>query len=79
MKLFATTTQAAKAAYVSNNTLVQWCEQRLIKSFRFDAPGGHRRVDVESLRSFLAEHDVPLDAVDQLIAELRERRDARKH
>lgn len=55
---FLTSHEVAALVRVSPSAVLRWIDQGLLKAFR--TPGGHRRVDLAALVSFLRSHHMPL-------------------
>lgn len=55
-----TTSRAAKVCRVSNQMVVRWVDEGLLKGFKI--PGGlHRRIPVSALTKFITEHGMPAE------------------
>lgn len=55
---FLTSHEVAALMKVSPSAVLRWIDQGLLKAFR--TPGGHRRVDLAALVSFLRAHHMPV-------------------
>jgi excisionase family DNA binding protein len=54
------TSEVAKFCHVTPDTIRKWAEADRIKVFK--TPGGHRRIHLDDLVSFMRENDIPLNA-----------------
>lgn len=55
-----TTGEVADLLHIHQTTVIDWAKKGIVKSYR--TPGGHRRVQRDSLISFLHEHKMPVPA-----------------
>ncbi len=53
-----TTGEVADLLHIHQTTVIDWAKKGLVKAYR--TPGGHRRVEVGALLSFLSEHKMPV-------------------
>ena len=68
MRIF-TTGQVAKICKVAPRTVSKWFDSNELKGYRI--PGSKdRRIPAENLRAFMARHEVPMELLDDFIAEL---------
>lgn len=54
------TSEVAQFCHVTPDTIRKWAEADRIKVFK--TPGGHRRIRLDDLVSFMRENDIPLNA-----------------
>lgn len=57
-KLVFTTGEVADILHMHQTTVIDWAEKGIVKSYR--TPGGHRRIQKESLLDFLHKHKIPI-------------------
>jgi len=55
-----TTGQAAKMCCVSQRTVIRWIDSGRLKGHRFPGTGGHRRILISDLRTFLTSNGLPI-------------------
>lgn len=55
-----TTGEIADLLHIHQTTVIDWAKKGIVKSYR--TPGGHRRIQRESLMHFLHEHKMPVPA-----------------
>jgi len=53
-----TTGEVADLLHIHQTTVIDWAKKGFVKSYR--TPGGHRRIQRESLLVFLHEHKMPI-------------------
>jgi excisionase family DNA binding protein len=53
-----TTYEVSRYLHVDLTTVIHWCDQGKLQAYK--TPGGHRRVQAESLLSFLKEYGMPV-------------------
>jgi excisionase family DNA binding protein len=55
-----TTGEVADLLHCHQTTVIDWAKRGFVKSYR--TPGGHRRIEKESLLTFLHSHKMPIPA-----------------
>lgn len=55
-----TTGEVADLLHIHQTTVIDWAKKGFVKSYR--TPGGHRRIEKESLLTFLHVHKMPIPA-----------------
>lgn len=55
-----TTGEVANLLHMHQTTVIDWAEKGIVKNYR--TPGGHRRIERESLLDFLHKHKMPIPA-----------------
>jgi len=53
-----TTGEVADLLHVHQTTIIDWIDKKQLESYR--TPGGHRRIQRESLLKFLQDHSMPV-------------------
>ena len=53
-----TTGEVADLLHIHQTTVIDWAKKGFVKSYR--TPGGHRRIEKESLLTFLHKHQMPV-------------------
>jgi len=56
---FFTTSEVADYCAVSNDGVLKWIKSGKLRAFA--TPGGHYRISAEDFRTFLMQHDIPID------------------
>lgn len=62
-----TTGQVAKICKVSNRLVHRWCDEGLLPCYRLPA-SRDRRILLEDLRTFMADHRIPIKSLDAYLA-----------
>ena len=57
-KMVYTTGEVADLLHIHQTTVIDWAKKGLVKSYR--TPGGHRRIQRDSLLTFLHSHQMPV-------------------
>ncbi|MBI4656496.1 MAG: response regulator [Elusimicrobia bacterium] len=58
MKNFFTTSEVARVCGVAHTTVIRWITEKKLKAY--ETPGGHRRIEKESLIDFMKEFHIPV-------------------
>jgi len=59
-KAVFTTGEVANLLHIHQTTIIDWAKKGLVINYK--TPGGHRRIEKESLLTFLHNHKMPIPA-----------------
>lgn len=75
-KMVFTTGEVANMLHIHQTTVIDWVDKGILKSYK--TPGGHRRIQRETLIGFLNDHEMPIpnilsNAVQEILEEEKHR------